>query len=224
MLAAITEGALSMTCRIFLIPLVAIAASLSCAYAADGPTPADKPLSVSGPTAAEFLPMTRSERLRNYLLTIVGVEPLFRSITSAAIRQVENSPKEWQGRAAGFGYRVGDAYAQHVIRSTLTFGASSLLHQDNRYFASGQQGFFRRAKYAVASTFLARKDNGDRQISFSRLGGAAGAAFISRIWQPPSTTSAGDGAVSFGISMGSDVGLNLVKEFLPGLGRHLRKR
>src|SRR3989442_1067304 len=32
----------------------------------------------------------------------------------------------------------------------------------------------------------------------------------------------GDGAVSFGISMGSDVGFNVVREFWPGLRRHRR--
>ena len=72
------------------------------------------------------------------------------------------------------------------------------------------------------STLLARHDNGNTYFSFSRMGGAAGAAFISREWQPRSTTTAGDGAVSFGISMGSDVGFNVVREFWPGLRRHRR--
>ena len=75
-------------------------------------------------------------------------------------------------------------------------------------------------KYAVVSTFLARHDNGNQYFSFSRIGSAAGTAFISREWQPRSTTTAGDGAVSFGISMGSDVGFNIVREFWPGLRRH----
>ena len=34
------------------------------------------------------------------------------------------------------------------------FGASAALHEDNRYFASGETGFFRRTKYAVMSTLL----------------------------------------------------------------------
>ena len=208
-----------MILRTSLILAVVTAASASCAFDDDGP----KPTTSSTPTAAEFLPMTRSERLRNYLLGIGGVESVIRAAASGGIRQAENSPKEWGGGAQAYGYRVGDAFAQHVIRGTLQYGASAILHEDNRYFVSGQSGFFRRAKYAVASTFLARHDNGQQQLSFSHIGGAAGTAFISRIWQPRSTTSAGDGAVSFGIAMGTDIGFNMFREFFPDLKRHLRK-
>jgi hypothetical protein len=212
-----------MISRTFLILAVVTAASASSAFAADGTNPPSTTIG-SGPTAAEFLPMTQSERLRNYLLGIADVESIIRAAASAGIRQAENSPKEWRGGAEGFGYRVGDAYAQQVVRRTLQYGASAILHEDNRYFASGRSGFLRRAEYAVASTFLARHNNGQQQFSFSHLGGAAGASFIARIWQPRSTTSAGDGAVSFGIAMGSDVGFNLFREFWPDLKRHLRKR
>jgi hypothetical protein len=208
----------------FLILAMATGGSAIPGFAGDGPDATSKTTLVSGPTAAEFLPMTRSERFRNYLLGIVDGQSIVFAAASAGIRQAEDSPREWRGGAEGYGYRVGDAFANHVIRRTLQYGASAVLHEDNRYFASGQSGFAHRAKYAVASTFLARRDNGERQISFSRLGGAAGAAFISRIWQPRSTNSAGDGAVSFGLDMGTDVGFNLFREFWPDLKRHLRKR
>ena len=208
--------------RMLLTVSLAASVSIGSAIAEDGPT-STRAAIASAPTAAEFLPMTRSERLRNYLRGLGDGESIVRAAFSAGIRQAENSPKEWQGGAEGYGYRVGDAFAQHVVRRTLQYGASAILHEDNRYFVSGQSGFMKRAKYAVASTFLARRDNGEQRVSFSRLGGAAGAAFISRIWQPRSTTSAGDGAVSFGIAMGGDAGFNLFREFWPDLKRHFHK-
>ena len=73
------------------------------------------------------------------------------------------------------------------------------------------------------STFLARHDNGSRSFSFSRIGGTAGSAFISREWQPPSTTSAGDGAVVFGLNMATQVGFNVFREFWPDMKRHFHK-
>jgi hypothetical protein len=164
--------------------------------------------------------MTRSERFRNYLVRIAGPQPFITAAATAGISQAEDTPKEWRGGAEGYGKRIGNAYAQHFIRGTLEYGISAALHEDNRYFKSGETGFFRRTKYAVVSTFLARHDNGNQYFSFSRIGSAAGTAFISREWQPRSTTTAGDGAVSFGISMGSDVGFNIVREFWPGLRRH----
>jgi hypothetical protein len=118
---------------------------------------------------------------------------------------------------------MGDAYAHHFVDRTVRYGLSAALHEDNRYFVSGQTGFWRRTKYAIKSTFLARHDDGSQHLSISRFGGAAGGAFISRIWQPRSSTTAGDGAVSFGITMGSDVGFNVFREFWPDLKRHFHK-
>ncbi len=206
-----------------LILAAAIVASTSSAFAGDGPSSGSGAMAASRPTADEFEPMTRSERLAHYVTGLVDPESIFRALASGGIRQAEGSPKEWGGGAQGYSYRVGDSFARHVIRNTLEYGASAALHEDNRYFASGQQGFARRTKYAVASTFLARRDNGERRISFSRLGGEAGAAFISRIWQPRSTTSAGDGATSFGISMATAVGFNVFREFWPDLRGRFRK-
>jgi hypothetical protein len=190
---------------------------------ADDRPDSDPRLAVSSPPPAEFAPMTGSERFSKYLVGIADGESIIRAAASAGIGQATNTPKEWHGGAEAYGKRIGNAYAQHVIHRTLQYGISAALHEDNRYFVSGQTGFLRRTKYAIASTLLARHDNGNRSFSFSRIGSAAGAAFISREWQPHSTTSAGDGAVTFGVTMGLDMGFNVFREFWPGLKRHLRK-
>ena len=106
----------------------------------------------------------------------------------------------------------------------MTFGLSSVLHEDNRYFNSGKKGFWSRTGYAVASGVLARHDDGTRHLSISQLDGVAAGAFVSRSWQPPSQHSLGDGAVSFGITMASNMGFGVVKEFLPDIGRAIKNR
>jgi hypothetical protein len=65
------------------------------------------------------------------------------------------------------------------------------------------------------SVFVARNDAGGEHFAYSRFGGAAGSAFISRIWQPRSSNSSGDAATSFGIGIASDMGSNLFREFRP---------
>jgi len=100
-------------------------------------------------------------------------------------------------------------------------GGESLLHEDNRYFQSGKQGVWARTKYALASSVLARHDNGKLGFSYSRLGSTAGSAFISRTWQPSTDNSPADGARSIGISMGANAGRNIIREFLPDLLRAL---
>jgi hypothetical protein len=205
------------------VTFLAFGLLFNAAAVADGVPEVGGTAAVSTPPPAQFEPMTRSERFSHYLIGLGDPEAILRSAASGGIRQAENSPKEWGGGAEAYGERVGSAFAQHFIENTLRYGISSALHEDNRYFASGQSGFFRRTKYAVKGTLFARHDNGEQYFSFSRIGGAAGGAFISRLWQPRSTNSAGDAATSFGFVMAADIGFNVVREFWPDLGRHLHK-
>ena len=175
-------------------------------------------------TKREYVPLTTSERWKRHFVGTFGPESILDSAASASIRQWENAPKEWGGGAEAFGERFGNSMAEHVMRKTLEFGASAALHEDNRYFRSTETGFWRRTKHAIASTFVAHNNAGGTHFAYSRFGSAAGASFISRIWQPRSTNSAGDGAVNFGTSIGVDVGVNLVREFLPrGVSKHFKR-
>ena len=173
----------------------------------------------------EYVPMTFSERSRKYILSAFGPGAVARAATSSAVRQLEDAPKEWRQGAEAYGDRFGSAFAQNVIRQALEFGGSAALHQDNRYFRSTDTGFGKRAKHAVVSVFLARTEGGQSQFAYSRFGAVLGSAFISRLWQPRSDDSAGDAAVSFGLTMAVDAGWNLFKEFRPAfLARRFHMR
>src|SRR5215831_8030102 len=177
--------------------------------------------------ANEFQPLTQRQRTQIYLKTMINPFGYIKAGLSAGIDQWNDSPKEWGQGASAYGKRYANILGQYSIQRTVTFGLSSLLHEDNRYFNSGKSGFWPRTKYALASGILARHDDGRRHISISQLGGVAAGAFISRTWLPPSQNSPGDAAVSFGITMGGNIGFGVVKEFLPDLGRAMgnkRKR
>jgi hypothetical protein len=214
----ITQKAFRATAYVLLSAMI----SVTSVYAADQPG-GDSLQASSNPPPRQFAPMTRQERLGNYVSGLVSYQSVITAAAAAGISQASNTPEEWGGGAEGYGKRVGNVFAQHVIRDTLQYGVSAALHEDNRYFVSGESGFLRRTKYAVMSTFLARHDNGNRFISFSRIGASAGTAFISREWQPPSKNSAGDGAVAFGLNMGSQVGFNVFREFWPDMKRRFHK-
>jgi hypothetical protein len=173
---------------------------------------------------SEFRPLTQHERTQLYLKTMVNPLGYLKAGFSAGIDQWNDKPSEWEQGASGYGKRFGNILGQYSIQRTVTFGLSSVLHEDNRYFNSGKKGLWPRTGYAVASGILARHDDGSRHLSLSQLGGVAAGAFLSRSWQPPSTHSAGDGAVSFGITMASNMGFSTVKEFLPDLGRAIAKK
>jgi hypothetical protein len=174
--------------------------------------------------ASEFQPLTQRERTRIYLKTMVN--PLGYLVVgfSAGIDQWNDKPMEWEQGASGYGKRFANIFGQYSIRRTVTFGLSSALHEDNRYFNSGKRSFWPRTRYAVASGMLARHDDGSRHLSISQLGGTAAGAFLSRPWLPPSQHSAGDAAISFGITMATNIGSGVLKEFLPDIARAITKK
>ena len=174
--------------------------------------------------ASDFRPLNRRERAHLYLKTMTNPLGYIKAGFSAGINQWNDKPREWGQGASGYGKRFGDIVGQYSIQRTVTFGVSSVLHEDNRYFNSGKIGLWPRTRYALASGILARHDDGKRHVSVSQLTGVAAGAFLSRFWQPPSQHSAGDGVVSFEITMSSNIGFSVVKEFLPDVGQAIVKR
>jgi hypothetical protein len=172
----------------------------------------------------QFHPLTQAERNRLYFSTMINPLSFARCAFSAGVDHANDKPFEWEQGASGYGKRFANILGQYSIQRTVTYGLGSVLHEDTRYFNSGKQGFWPRTGYALSSGILARHDDGTRHISISQLGGVAAGAFLARTWLPPSQHSAGDAAVSFGITMASNIGFGVVKEFLPDLLRPFRKK
>jgi hypothetical protein len=175
------------------------------------------------PEADDFAPMTRSERFRKYLTGTFGPKAINKTTAAAEIMQLRDVPREWGKKPTGFRTRFGSAFGEHFVRGTLQYGASALLHEDNRYIRSGKQGFAKRTGYAIGSTFLTRRDDGSRHFAFSKIGSAGGAAAISRAWLPSSLVTAGSAASSFGTLIAFDAGSNVFREFWPDLKRKFRR-
>ena len=175
-------------------------------------------------TAANFRPLTQRERRNIYLKSMVNPFMYVKAGFSAGLDQWHDKPHEWGQGASGYGKRFANITGQYATQRTVTWGLSSLLHEDNRYFNSGMKSFWPRTKYALLSGIVARRDDGRRRFSISQVGGTAAGAFLANTWLPPSQNSAGSGAVSFGISMGVNIGFSVVKEFLPDVGRAIAKK
>jgi hypothetical protein len=188
----------------------AIAQSTGTSGRADGVTGQPR-----GNLPSDYAPLTASERWKLYFLGAFGPGAILRAGAVGGIRQWQGTPKEWRGGPEAYGDRFGSAIAQHVIQKTIESAAAAVLNEDNRYIRSTETGFWRRTKYAVGSVFVARNNAGQEHFAYSRFGGTVSAAFISRIWQPHSTNTSGDAAVSFGYNMALGMGWNVWKEFAP---------
>jgi hypothetical protein len=174
--------------------------------------------------ASQFRPLSQSERNHLYLRSIVNPLSFVRVAASAGIDQAKDKPDEWEQGGSGYGKRYANIFSQYSIQRTVTYGLGSVLHEDNRYFNSGRQGFWSRTGYALSSGILARRDDGKRRFSISQSGGVAAGAFLARTWLPPSQDSASDAAISFCITTATNIGISTVKEFLPDVMRSIFKR
>jgi len=182
-------------------------------------------LNMSGRDKDNFAPLTGGQKAKFWAKGMFGPMMFVTAAGSAAVAQARDIPSVWGQGAEGYGHRFGNYFAKQALQRTLRLGGEELLHEDNRYFSSGEHGVGRRLVYALKSSVMARDDSGRQHFSFSEVGSLAGAAFISRTWQPPTNNSAFDGAKSFGISLGTNAGTNVLREFLPDVTRRVfRKR
>jgi hypothetical protein len=181
-------------------------------------------LNMAGTRSADFRPLTQRERNTLYGKSFINPLWYLKGAVSAGQNQWKDDPREWEQGISGYGKRYGDIMGQYAIRRTITYGFESWFHEDNRYLPSGKKGFWPRTGYALSSGIMARHDNGRRYPSASLLVGYAGGAYLSRFWQPDSVNSVGDAAVSFGVSMGWNIGFSVMKEYLPDILRRFTRR
>ena len=161
--------------------------------------------------ASKFRPLSQQERRNIYFKSMVNPFMYVKAAFSSGIDQGNDKQREWEQGASGYGKRYANIVGQYAIQRTVTWGMSSALHEDNRYFVSGKKGFWPRTNYALLSGIVARRDDGSRRFSFSQVGGVAAGAFLASTWLPPSQSSAGAAASNFGISIGVNIGMSVVK-------------
>jgi hypothetical protein len=159
--------------------------------------------------------MTQADRWNDYFKRTANPFSLVSSAASAGLGQWRDRPEEWGQGAAGFGRRYASSIAQHVVKESLMFAASSALHEDNRYVRSQGETTRGRIVNAIEGVWYARRDDGSRRVSISRFTAYAGVYLISRTWQPPTINTPKGLLVNVGTSFGLSVGMNVVREFWP---------
>jgi hypothetical protein len=155
----------------------------------------------------------------------------------AGISQAENSEPGFGQGFAGYGKRFASAFADGTIENFMVGAVlPSLLHQDPRFFQSGEGSFTHRAGYAVSRTFVTRTDSGNAQFNYSEIvGSALSAAISTNTYHPRSTVIATKSGPRFhgsdrtltntasvwGSQLGYDTITIVVKEFWPDIHRKL---
>lgn len=159
-----------------------------------------------------------------YLHRLFNLESAARSLATAGLDQAVGTPSEWGGGMKGFGRRFGSAFGTHIIRSTIHFGVSRMLHEELGYQRSDKQGFRQRLTYALLATVVTHKTTTGRQtVAVGEISGVVGGGLISRLWYPARFHTVASGFAAAGIGFGAEAGMNVMREFWPEI-RHPHRR
>jgi hypothetical protein len=169
-------------------------------------------------------PLTLDQKFQLYLRQTYSVSSMLVPAGFAAIDQAVDSPKEWGQDGQGYLNRLGTQRGQFQIGNLCAFGVAAALREDPRFFPSGVHGMWRRTKYVMVHTLVARTDNGREQPAFGNYAGALGAAFFPSTWLPRSENSMTDSLKRSAMMLGMEVGVNMGVEFGPDDRRFFRQK
>jgi hypothetical protein len=133
-------------------------------------------------------------------------------------QMADQNPSFGQG-LAGYGRRLGTAYADQAIGNMMTEGFFPvMLHQDPRYFRRGEGSKGSRTVYALTRIFVNYSDSGKRQFNYSEwLGNATGVAISNSYY--PDGRNVGDNVTKLLSACATDAVSQVLKEFWPDVKR-----
>lgn len=104
------------------------------------------------------------------------------------------------------------------------FALPTIFHQDERYYAMGEGGFWRRSIYAVSRVLITPNYHGHNSFNASEVLGRGIAQGISTAYYPSSDRTVGALAVKYGYAVGRDALTNMFREFWPDIATHVLHR
>ena len=104
-------------------------------------------LNAQTPLATDrYTPLSVREKASVFGHRIIAPTSLAKSAFTSAIDQWRDSPPEWEQGIAGYGRRYGSKTGTRTAENGIGFLTAAVLHQDPRYFRSGEAGGWRKAK------------------------------------------------------------------------------
>lgn len=149
---------------------------------------------------------------------------IFVGITSGLAEATNAHP------ALGHGIEgYGEYYWRGLVDKTtgnylVIFALPTVLHQDVRYYAMGEGGFWKRGIYAASRILITPDYHGHNTFNASEVFGRAMAQGISTTYYPASDRTVGALAVKYGWAMGRDALTNVFREFWPDIATHVLHR
>lgn len=165
-------------------------------------------------TSTGYIRPDSKKRFKNYVNSVVGPFAWARYSLSAGMLTWRNSPQEWGDKWEGFGRRFGNAFGKSAIRNTTVYALDEALKYDSNFYRSRDRSVAARMRNSVFSAVTARNKEGKRVVGVPRLVGNFTSEIISSTtWYPPRYDVV-HGIKGGAISIGINVGFNLIREFI----------
>ncbi len=149
---------------------------------------------------------------------------IFVGITSLLAEGDNSHPQLGKG-AAGFGRYYWRGFLDKTDGNYLViFALPSMLHEDERYFAKGEGGIWKRALYASSRVLIVRTYSGNERINNSEIFGRGIAQAISTTYYPSKTRTVGQISEKYAYALGRDALTNTFREFWPDIATHVLHR
>jgi hypothetical protein len=145
---------------------------------------------------------------------------LIPALYSAGYEQIFETDPKYGHDAGAYGEKFGAALLRRATLRVFSDGVfAATFHQDPRYYRVVNGSFFRRSLLSAKQALVRRGDDGENEFNYSGiLGRAVSASMVVTYYPGPSCTGKVVG-LTFATSIASDMGGNLVLEFLPNIIR-----
>jgi hypothetical protein len=170
------------------------------------------------PDAPSAQPPTQAEKFRTFVDEARSPLTFGAAGVDAGIMRVTEVGSLSTGREASLTELYKGALIQKESSAFFSkYLYPALLKQDPRYHPSSSPSFWGRVMYAASRTVITRNDSGQATPNTSYFLGMLTSVAIATAYRPYWTRSTSATFKTFGSTIGSDAGINILHEFEPGI-------
>lgn len=145
---------------------------------------------------------------------------LLPALYSASYEQLFQTDPKYGNDSGAYGEKIGAALLRRATLRVYTDGIfAAAFHQDPRYYRVARGSLVHRGLLSAEQAFVRRSDDGIHQVNYSGIAGRALSAVTVLGYYPSRSRTGKVVGLTFATSIASDMGGNLVLEFLPNVIR-----
>jgi hypothetical protein len=142
---------------------------------------------------------------------------------NASLSQAQNTDPTFGQGMSGYGKRFGASYADEASgRFFKDFAYPSIFSEDPRYYRLAHGSTRSRILHPIEHVLVAHTDHGNSMFNFSEWLGTASAIALSNTYHPGNKRGFAPAATAFGISLGTDIGFDELREFWPEIAHKFK--